>query len=313
MVIDGHCDVLLKLFSDKRLRFDDPHSKELLAGLPRLVEGGVKLQFCAIFIDEDEVGTPTFEQVLEYVDIYERQLISHPNIRPVRTKAELDAIHTEGVIGTLLHIEGADAFDGNLMLLRTAFRLGVRTIGLTWNYSNWAGDGAVEPRQGGLTIKGKRFVRECERIGIILDVSHLSERAFWDLEKETNNPFFASHSNVYDLCPNNRNLRRDQLQALLNRDGIVGLTFVPYFVKQEKPVTIDDLLRHVDYVCALGGVNQLAFGSDFDGFDQMIPGLEHAGGFVNLGNELYRRYKKEEVEGFLFGNWHRFLRQNLPN
>jgi membrane dipeptidase len=309
MVIDGHCDVLYKLFSNKKLRFED---KELQAGLPKLIEGGVNLQFFAIFIDEDEVGTPTLRQVLEYVDIFESQVLSQHMVRPVRSRADLDVLQEQGKIGALLHIEGADALAGDLMLLRTVYRLGVRTIGLTWNYSNWAADGAVEPRQGGLTVKGKKFIRECERIGIILDVSHLSERAFWDLEKETQKPFFASHSNVYDICPHNRNLRRDQLQAILDRGGLVGLTFVPYFVKQEKAVTIDDFLRHVDYVCALGGAKQLAFGSDFDGFDQMIAGLEHAGHYTNLANELYKRYKKEEVEDFLFGNWHRFLSKNLP-
>ncbi|TCZ80032.1 membrane dipeptidase [Paenibacillus albiflavus] len=314
MVIDGHCDVLYKLFSNKQLQFD-AHGQDIIlqAGLPRLIEGGVKLQFCAIFIDEDEVGTPTFRHVLEYVDIYDKQLLSQPMIHPVLSKADLSVMNEDGKLGTLLHIEGADALEGDLMLLRMVYRLGVRTMGLTWNYSNWAADGAVEPRQGGLTTKGRKFIRECERIGIILDVSHLSERAFWDLEKETKKPFFASHSNVYDICPHNRNLRRDQLQAILDRDGLVGLTFVPYFVKQDKDATIDDFLRHVDYVCALGGADKLAFGSDFDGFSQMIPGLEHAGHFVNLANELYKRYKPEEVEGFLFGNWHRFLSHNLPD
>lgn len=311
MIIDGHCDVLMKLYMDKQLEFSQDHP-EMQASLHKLLQGGVKLQFCAIFIDQDVVRTPNFEHILEYVDLFYGKIINNAKMQAVRSREELAAVMNSDRVGALLTIEGADALAGNPLLLRTAYRLGVRVIGLTWNWANWAADGAKEPREGGLTQLGKRFVRECDELGMLLDVSHLSERAFWDLVETSVQPLFASHSNVYDLYPHPRNLKQDQIATLIERTGLIGLTFVPYFVSGHERVTIDDLLRHLDFVCSIGGVRQVAFGSDFDGITETIVGLENAAQYSNLANELYKRYKPEEAKGFLFDNWHRFLQENLP-
>lgn len=311
MIIDGHCDVLMKLYMDKQLEFSQDHP-EMQASLHKLLQGGVKLQFCAIFIDQDVVRTPNFEHILEYVDLFYGKIINNAKMQAVRSREELAAVMNSDRVGALLTIEGADALAGNPLLLRTAYRLGVRAIGLTWNWANWAADGAKEPREGGLTQLGKRFVRECDELGMLLDVSHLSERAFWDLVETSVQPLFASHSNVYDLYPHPRNLKQDQIATLIERTGLIGLTFVPYFVSGHERVTIDDLLRHLDFVCSIGGVRQVAFGSDFDGITETIVGLENAAQYSNLANELYKRYKPEEAKGFLFDNWHRFLQENLP-
>jgi len=311
LIVDGHCDVLWKMFADRRLRFD-AEKPELQASLPRLRAGGVKLQFFALFIAEEEVGAARFEHVLQYTDIFHSNIISEPEIMPIRSVADLEALQRSDKIGALLSIEGADALNGDLMLLRTAYRLGVRALGLTWNFGNWAADGAIEPRQGGLTAKGRKFVRACNALGIMLDVSHLSEKSFWDMIEESVRPVFASHSNVFELCPHPRNLKQDQVDAIIRRQGLIGLTFVPYFVVQGKPATIDDLLRHLERVCELGGANQVGFGSDFDGTPECTKGLEHAGNYQILSDQLYKRYTPEQAANFLHGNWLRFLRENLP-
>jgi membrane dipeptidase len=126
-------------------------------------------------------------------------------------------------------------------------------------------------------------------------------------------PFMASHSNSYEQCPHPRNLSNDQIKAIIARKGQIGLTFVPYFVKKHHPVQIKHLLTHLDYICALGGEMNIGFGSDFDGTDQWIQGLEHAGQYVNLVEALCKNYKEEQVARFLHGNWEHFLINNLPS
>jgi len=313
LIVDGHCDVLWKMFENKRLKFG-MDGTGLQAGLSELNKAGVKLQLFAIYIDEDAVGAATFEHLLTYTDIFHKQVAVHPHVAPVRSQAELEAVlkGDSNRIGGILSLEGCEALEGNSMLLRTAYRLGVRALGPTWNFANWAGDGAKEPRQGGLTLKGKRLVRECNELGIMLDVSHLSERSFWDLAEVSTKPYFASHSNVYDLCPNPRNLKNEQLKAIIAANGVIGLTFVPYFIVPKGPATIDDLLRHVERVCELGGVRNVAFGSDFDGANECTVGLENAAGYVNLADALYKRYAHDIADGFLHGNWISFLRKHLP-
>ena len=306
-IIDGHCDAIWKLATYPEEQFQ--HSGRLDVTLQRLFDGGVGLQSFAIFIEQ---APYQFERVLESADIFHAKIASSPQIRVIRTKADIETAQRNGQIGALLTLEGADGINGNWMYLRILFQMGVRAIGITWNHANWAADGAAEPRAGGLTAAGKQLVKECEKLGILVDVSHLSERSFWDVAETARKPFYASHSNVYDLCPHNRNLRKQQLEEIIGRDGIIGLTFVPHFVKQARPVHIDDLLRHIEYVCELGGSGHLAFGSDFDGIDEWIVGLSHPGEFPNLREALQARYDSEIVEGWLSANWLRYFRQNLP-
>ncbi|WP_442600874.1 dipeptidase [Paenibacillus sp. KN14-4R] len=310
MIIDGHCDALLKLFLDPKTRFDSDIIK-MQASAPLLEKGNVKLQLFAIFID-DEMPNHTFHHMLEYIDLFHEKVASHPRFQMVRSKQEFASAMESQNIGALLTIEGADTLMGDPMLLRTVYRLGVRAIGLTWNYANWAADGANEPRKGGLTILGKQFVRECNKLGMMIDVSHLSEKAFWDVAETSNRSFFASHSNAYQICQHQRNLTDTQIQELIRIDGLMGLNFVPYFVTNQPSVSIRDVLLHIDHVCALGGVNHVGFGADFDGIVKFIPGLLNASDYHNLADELYKRYKKEEADGFLYKNWSRFLQENLP-
>ncbi|MCR8642112.1 dipeptidase [Paenibacillus sp. N1-5-1-14] len=310
MIIDGHCDAILKLFLDPKTRFDSDRVK-MQASAPLLAEGDVKLQLFAIFID-DEMPNHKFHHMLQYIDLFYEQVASHPEFHVVRSGQDLAAVMASSKRGALLTIEGADTLMGDPMLLRTVYRLGVRAIGLTWNYANWAADGANEPRKGGLTLLGRQFVKECNQLGMMIDVSHLSEKAFWDVAEASTKPFFASHSNAIQICQHQRNLTNDQIQELIRIDGIMGLNFVPYFVTNEKTVSIKDILKHIDHVCALGGVNHIGFGADFDGITQFIPGLLNAGDYQNLAEELYKRYQKEEVEGFLHKNWMRYLHKNLP-
>ncbi|KPV57703.1 membrane dipeptidase [Paenibacillus sp. A3] len=310
-VIDGHCDALLKMVENPAIDFFDPHASALDVSYAKMTQGGVKLQFFAIYLPE-RITQPQFDHYLEYINIFYQKVVRDPRMRQVKNRADLEAVLTGNQTGAMLTLEGADALQGNPLYLRTLYHLGVRMIGTTWNYANWAADGVLEPRQGGFTRRGKTFIKDCNDLGMLLDASHLSEAAFWDLAAASAEPFVATHSNARAVCGHPRNLNNGQIREIVRRDGRIGVTFVPWFVQQGRQASIDGVLQHVEHICSLGGGGQLVLGSDFDGIDQWIPGLEHAGQIPYLTEALLRRFPEELVRGIMYRNWFTFLHRHLP-
>lgn len=307
---DFHCDVLWKLLEDETLSFEHDSVGKLDVTLPRLKEARAALQTFAIFISP---ATPkTMEPILKSIDLFYAKVLAAPDMRLVRTKPDLDEAEKTGRIAALLSLEGADGLQGDMTMLRILFRLGVRACGLTWNNANWGADGAMEPRAGGLTRKGLEFVRECNRLGILLDVSHLSEKSFWDMADETNKPLLASHSNARSLCDHPRNLTDDQIRAIIAMNGRIGFTYVPQFIVPNGQATLDDCVRHIEHMCGLGGEAHIMLGSDFDGIDSHVPGLSHPAEVYRFREALHKLYKDETVSGFFKDNAFRFLREHLP-
>jgi membrane dipeptidase len=253
------------------------------------------------------------EPILESVDRFHQLVLSCEDMVWVRTSNELDACIKDGKIGALLSLEGVDGLQGQMPILRILHQLGVRAAGLTWNHANWAADGVMETRGGGLTTKGKRFVEECDKLGILLDVSHLSEKAFWEVAELSINPVIASHSNAKAICDHPRNLSNEQIKRLIEKQGLIGITFVPWFVANAEVVQVDDVLRHIEHICELGGESQIMLGSDFDGIDRYVTGLSHPGELSALQEALLKRYSERQTEQFMSGNALRFLSNFLPN
>ncbi|MBP3965178.1 dipeptidase [Paenibacillus lignilyticus] len=310
--VDFHCDVLWKLLEDQSLSFEQDSTNKLDVTLPRLKQAGSLLQTFAIYVPErmEKSMTP----ILHSIDLFHRKVLSAPEMTFVRTSADAAALmNNSNSIGAMLSLEGADGLHGDLAMLRILYELGVRALGLTWNYANWGADGAMEPRGGGLTKKGRALVKECDRLGILLDVSHLSDNAFWEMIKVSTKPLIASHSNCRSLCAHPRNLADDQLKALIEREGMIGITFVPQFVATHHAAAIADVLRHIERICELGGEELLMFGSDFDGIEAHVQELAHPGELYNLQNALLTRYSEERVDAFLAGNALRFLVKHLPS
>lgn len=310
MIIDAHSDVLSKLFHHSYLHFA-LEAKELAVSVPAMQKADVKLQFMAIFLDETKM-TPTLEPILAYVDILYKQILTTPGFKLVTRKQDLKEVKKGSERGVLLTLEGVDGLQANLLHFRILYYLGVRSIGLTWNHGNWAADGVMEPRKGGLTLKGRQLVQEMKRLSMIVDVSHLSEQAFWELMEIDGLSILASHSNCQAICPHPRNLSNNQINALIQRKSCIGLTFVPWFIREEKKVSLDDLLLHLDHICSLGGENCVGFGSDFDGFDSSGEVLERCEDYIKLADALFKRYTDNQVKKILFQNWYDFLERALP-
>lgn len=310
-VVDFHCDVLYKMLLDDTLMFQASKLGSLDVTYERLKASGTVLQTFAIYIPQSMNGR--LEPILESLDRFHQFVLSCENMVWVRTVKELDSCIRDGKIGALLSLEGVDGLNGQMSMLRILHQLGVRAAGLTWNHANWAADGAMEPRGGGLTVKGRLFVEQCNNLGIIIDVSHLSDRAFWDIAELSSQPFIASHSNAREVCEHPRNLTDEQIAATIKAQGLIGVTYVPWFVSHAEVVTIDHLLHHIEHICELGGEHGVMLGSDFDGIDRYIVGLSHPGELYALQEALLKRYTEQQVKQFMSENAIRFLRTNLPN
>ncbi|WP_337102988.1 dipeptidase [Paenibacillus sp. YIM B09110] len=309
-VVDFHCDVLCKLLEDEQLTFQGGKPGTLDVTYERLQASGTVLQTFAIYIPRAVSGR--LEPILESIDRFHEQVLTCDNMAWVRSASDLEHCLETGKIGALLSLEGVDGLQGNMSMLRTLHRLGVRAAGMTWNNANWAADGVMEPRGGGLTGLGRQFVDECDKWGILLDVSHLSEQAFWDTAERTKRPIIASHSNAKGVYDHPRNLSDEQIKRIIAKDGMLGITFVPYFLSESERVTIDDVVRHIEYMCELGGERSIMLGSDFDGIDAYVEGLTHPGELVNLKETLLKRYTEQQTERFFSGNAIDFLLKQLP-
>lgn len=305
-IIDLHCDALLKLWESKGTAlFLD--AQELDTNLQRLQKGKVKVQGFAIWIDPEIKSIGAFDVVLEQVKIFHNEILAkNKQMKHIKNWSDLDDLK-DGEIGALLTLEGVDAIGNDLSKLHILYELGVRSIGLTWNNANLAADGCGEARGAGLTSFGKEIVRFNNERKILTDVSHLSERAFWDVMEIAQYPI-ASHSNTKRYCDHPRNLSDSQVRTMFEKGGMIHVVYYPPFIKKDGSATIQDLLKHIEHLCALGGVHHVGLGSDFDGIKQKIPGLSHAGESQNLINELLKYFSEEEVKGFASEN---FLRNRL--
>ncbi|WP_066365255.1 dipeptidase [Neobacillus fumarioli] len=300
-IIDLHCDVLMKLWESKgELRFAD--APELQVNKARLQQGQVKVQCFAIFIEPDLPSDQKFQVALEQIHyFYQEVLGKNPDIVHIKEWSDFDRLNI-GQIGAMLTLEGVDAIGNDITKLETLYRLGVRSVGLTWNNANLAADGAGEPRGAGLTLFGKRIVQLNNKHQVLTDVSHLSEKAFWDVMELADYPI-ASHSNAKKLCNHPRNLTDEQATAMFQKGGLIHVVYNPPFVKTTGKATISDLIKHIDHFCSMGGVKQIGFGSDFDGITSFIVNLEDASKSQNLINELLKHYSEEQVRGFASQNF----------
>lgn len=263
--------------------------------------------------------------VFAMLDVLDRELGAHPELQLVTGRAALRRLVAQRSgggqqIGLVLGIEGGEALEGDLVLLRTFHRLGVRLLTLTHNVRNELADGILEEGTGGgLSRFGRAVVEEMNRLGMVIDVSHLSPAGFWQVLEASSAPVIASHSNAKALCRHPRNLADDQLLALAAKGGVVGVNFVPLFLKDDpgggQPTAgLEDVLDHLDYLVDLIGPAHVAIGSDFDGSGGTSPaGLEDVSRMPALTEGLLRRGHPEEViRGILGENLLRVLEAVLP-
>jgi membrane dipeptidase len=295
-IFDGHNDVLLRLWLKKSTRavadFIDGDGQGHL-DLPRMHDGGFAGGMFAIYtpsfddgIDRENLNPKPYAPVgrniaaqttLEMATLLLTLERETPNngFKVCRSVADIRGAMSGGAIAAVMHIEGAEAIGASLEGLQELYAMGLRSIGPLWSRDNVFGQGVPfnfpgsPDIGGGLTDAGKALVRECNRLKIMLDCSHLNLKGFWDLAKTSDAPLVASHSNVHAICASPRNLFYDQLLAIGQTGGIVGLNFAVLFLNEDgsyrHDVSPSIMIRHLDYMLRIAGEDCVGLGSDFDG------------------------------------------------
>jgi membrane dipeptidase len=342
LVFDGHNDVLLRLWKGARAGSDpiDEFTNGTEKGhidLPRARTGGLAGGLCAIYI-------PAGELVLSEPDAdgHYATPLSSPLERPAsldtalhmaaialklersgawklcRTSADIVSAMADGSFAAVLHMEGCEAIGADLDELEVLYAAGLRSLGPVWSRNNIFGHGVPfaypqSPDTGlGLTDAGRNLVRQCNRLGVLVDLSHITEKGFWDVAEISDQPLVASHSNVHAITPVARNLTDRQLDAIRERNGLVGLNFAVTMLRPDgrdrADTPISDMIRHVDHLVERLGIDGVAIGSDFDG--ALIPqAIGSAAGLQTLVTALSDAgYGEADLARICRENWFRVLR-----
>src|SRR5512137_2671866 len=285
-----------------------PGADHIQINFPKMREAGIDAGFFAIDVTlalKNQLGYAL--DALGYLqnDLDQSQA---PAVIVRRTGDLLDA-KAAGKVGIVLAIEHADCTERSLHVLRMLYELGVRSIGFTHNVSSCAADGCLEPRHGvGLTHFGRDLVREMNRLGMLIDLAHISPAGFFDALEITAKPVIFSHGNAKTLCDHPRTLADDQLKALSENRGVIGLSYVPFFVDEKAP-TLERLLDHVDHVASLVGIETVGLGSDFDGGGTL---LKDATEVPRIVEGLIRRgYSESDIRKVLGENTLRVLKDTI--
>lgn len=334
LTFDGHNDLLLNLWLNHRDAPVDAFFNGIEQGhldFPRMQQGGFIGGLFAIFVPPQAYITQTVPHLADMpyqpLEIMWQQLAiltqiaerSQGRARLCRSAAEIAACRTEGVLALVAHIEGADALDEEGEQLQAFYEAGVRSIGPFWNLPNRFGTGVTgafpgSPDSGpGLTEAGKSLIKQANALNMLIDVSHMNEKAFWETAELSTSPLVATHSNAHALCAQPRNLTDAQLAAIRDSGGMVGINFGNAFLradgKRDSDTPLGDIIRHYERLRMIMGDDCVGFGSDFDGIStpealkdvSRLPQLFAA--FRDAG------YDQEQLEKLASRNWQRVLQK----
>ncbi|WP_041375582.1 dipeptidase [Polymorphum gilvum] len=342
-VFDGHNDTLLRL----EMRAGTARERSFFAladhdhiDLPRARAGGFAGGLFAMFVpsvrDLDFSRTLGPDDPRAFAGISQAEALDYTlrlmaralrieaasagEVRIARSSADIRACMAAGQLAMVLHIEGAEAIDPNFAALDILHAAGLRSIGPVWSRKNIFADGvpmafpSSPDTGGGLTDLGRELIRRCDAMGILIDLSHITERGFWDVAEISDRPLIASHSNAHALCPSARNLTDRQLDAIAERGGLVGLNFHVAFLREDgrhsTDTPLETIVRHADHLIARMGEDHVGFGSDFDGC--LVPGaLKDVSGLPTLIDAFRRAdYGEPLIRKIASENWLRVMERS---
>lgn len=346
-VLDMHCDTIAELYyataPTARQTADDldpihgQHPEKLPSildgdlhvNLEKMEKGGYGLQNFALFTHLERVGDRPFEYCMKLADIFFREMRAHADrIQIVRNWQDIEENWKKGRMSALLTVEEGGVCQGEPAFLRILYELGVRMMTLTWNFPNELGwpNGrrptdpehsiTVPDTEHGLTEKGLEFLAEMERLGMIVDVSHLNDAGIWDVFGHTKRPFVASHSNCRALAAHPRNLTDEMIRGLAERGGVAGINFCAAFLRDEVPgergvAYIGDMIRHIQHMKQVGGIEVIGLGTDFDGIGNKVE-IADASQMQRLAQAMEQAgFTTGEIEAVFHGNVLRVYKEIL--
>lgn len=325
LVADMHCDTISELYHGRNNgKLYNLKKNELHLDLEKMKKGDYLLQNFAMFVELNKERDP-MEHCLQLIDLFYEELKENEDtISLALTYDDIQKNKDAGKMSAFLTIEEGGVTRCDLAHLRNFYRLGVRMLTLTWNFENGIGypnvtrkaDGTADHRtpntEKGLTEFGLEFIHEMERLGMIIDVSHLSDAGFYQVLENTKKPFVASHSNARTVCGHVRNLTDDMIKKLADRGGVMGMNFYPGFLED----TIDEgriasIVKHMKHVANVGGYECIGLGSDFDGIP-LHKELSDASCMPYLADALEKEgFTSGQIEGIFYKNVLRVYKELL--
>lgn len=320
-LIDMHCDTVMKMIEFPQKEWSEIPTEITLKGLH---QSNSMAQFFACFTNKEDYPQPTtaaydwaYQTVLKMIDRIKREIQNNPKELALALNAdEILKNDTDGKISVFLTVEEGGVLNGQMQRLYDLYKEGIRLITLTWNYENCLGfPNSSDPKEmrRGLTPFGLETIGEMNRLGIMIDVSHLSDGGFWDVVEYSKKPFVATHSCVRDLCGHTRNLTKEMIRAVGEKGGAIGVNFYGGFLSESGKSSAKEIARHLRFIADTAGVESAAIGTDFDGGISANP-LEISD--ISKMDLLYRELKsegfhEEEIEKIFWKNVLRVIRETV--
>ncbi|HET9785201.1 MAG TPA: dipeptidase [Terriglobales bacterium] len=324
LLIDTHNDITSKTVDGLDIglpgSWDNATQKGTMTDTARLRAGGVGAVFFAAYVAKDYVkGNHAANRTLQMIDTIRTDIVArHPHDYALATSAaDIERAHREGKIAALIGMEGGHGIEDSVRLLRDYYALGVRYMTLTHtNTNDWAdssgdeNDPAIQ-HHNGLTPFGKQVVLEMNRLGMMVDISHVADDTFYSALATSQAPLIASHSSCRALTNNPRNMTDDMIAKLAAKGGVIQINFYCTFIKQQAdPPTISDVVDHIDHAVKIAGIDHVGIGSDFDGIECAPVGLQSVADFPHLTKALLERgYSHAQIAQLYGGNTLRLMRQ----
>lgn len=314
-IADCHADTLSRLLvlEDDAQSLTLPQARHQ-SDLPRMRQGQVRLQVFSIFTMPYEAGHYGAVRSLQMMQIYRNDAARHADLVMVDSAADLADYETsDKTLYGIFSMEGASPLCGDLKMLEIFYRQGLRAIGLTWNHRNELADGLGVQSNYGLTPFGRAVVTRMNELGMVVDLAHINEAGFWEAMELSKDPIIVSHADAKALCNHRRNMSDAQLDAIKNNGGFIGICFAPNFLNPEPTkASLDDVVRHIDYICERIGPDHIAFGSDYDGIETTPIGLEDVSKFPSVLDRLDALgYSQADITKIAHGNVLKIYRQVL--
>ena len=303
--IDGHCDSLTLALK----KGEDLYSHSGHMSISKLVKFRPSAQVFAIWLDDEQV-LDAYESTIKIMD-YAHDVFAKnsAHIRLVRSYSDITSNINEFVCSAILGLEGGEPIGSDMGRMYDLHARGLRVLTLTWNRDNDLSGSIAAPDAAGLTCFGREVVVECGRLGVLIDVSHISVKGFWDVVETAKKPFFASHSNCIAIASHKRNLDDKQIRAVASCGGVVGVNFCDAFLSDNPDPNMDDVLRHIGHLVNVGGVECAALGGDLDGISDPASGwFEDVGIYGPLYERVANEYGASAADKIFFGNYLRMFR-----
>ncbi len=309
-LFDLHCDTATEMFEKKQFLMGNNLNVSL--NQRRVIEKYI--QTFAFWTKDDEITTKNrFKSFTERYSYFMKECIKNSDsITIIADRGDLESIKANGKTGILLAIEGGGVLEGNISNIEKLYKNGIKMMTLTWNRGNELSGGILDENERGLSELGREAVSEMERLKMLVDVSHISDKGFEDVCGVAKRPFIASHSNSRAVCNNKRNLTDDMFKEIVARKGLVGINLYSHFLNESGEATISDVITHIERFIKLGGEKCIAFGTDFDGVENQLPKeVNKLENMHFMAQRLTKAFGDEITKDIMFNNANRFFVENI--